>query len=58
MEEKKETTEQWIARMKMEYLQQRAEEHEFEMALGNDHSLENIMRVCEARLYSKKEKND
>lgn len=44
-----ETTEQYITRMKTEYLQQRAEENRFEESLNGDYSLENIKRVINNR---------
>lgn len=42
---------EWIARQITIYRQQEREEEDLLLALGNDHSLENIRRVIRNRLY-------
>lgn len=44
----------YIARQIAEYVLREAEERRLEEEIGNDTSVENIRRVIEARIYTKK----
>lgn len=41
--------------MFLEYQREKADENEFLLELGNDHSLENIERVVKKRIYKKED---
>ena len=50
--------EDYLLKLKMQYLQEEAEEQKFLEELGRDHSLENIERVIRNRIYSKDYKDE